>query len=95
MLNNPAGDAFSFSLIVVNRGEGRSTASLMRLYLDGATTRASQLAIPVIEAGESVQLTIIGSGPARQRSMTIKVDGGDALSETDETNNTFTFAFLS
>jgi subtilase family serine protease len=31
MLDNPAGGAFSFGLIVVNQGSGRSTAALMRL----------------------------------------------------------------
>ncbi|MGW5188408.1 CARDB domain-containing protein [Kribbella sp. NPDC004138] len=87
---NPApGAQVSFTVAVNNRGTSAAAASVARLVVGTTTLNGNA---PSIAAGATANVAISGTWTATNggATLTATADAGNAVAETNETNNTFT-----
>ncbi|MEV6269137.1 CARDB domain-containing protein [Kribbella sp. NPDC051936] len=87
---NPApGAQVTFTVAVNNRGTSAAAASVARLVVGTTTLNGNA---PSIAAGATANVAISGTWTATNggATLTATADAGNAVAETNETNNTFT-----
>jgi subtilase family serine protease len=73
---------------VRNTGRAASGASSLRVALDGAPLPFA--AVPALEPGEGVAVTVEGPACAQAAPVDADADAGEAVDERDEDDNRFT-----
>ncbi len=92
--NPSSGNAVTFSAIIKNQGGASvpaGTISTLSFYVDGTLVSSNASYSSSIASGATVTLTGAATWTASSGSHTIQaiVDGGNVISESDETNNSY------
>jgi len=87
-----AGDKVTVKATVTNAGAVAADASSTSFELDGQAMAGSPVATSTIAAGESDVVTLSWDtrGLSGDHTITVRADAGDAVAESDETNNAST-----
>ncbi|PXF57493.1 MAG: hypothetical protein C4B59_15175, partial [Candidatus Methanogaster sp.] len=82
------GDTVTFTVAIMNQGNGSSSSGYAHFYLDGSTSPLTYKSFTAIDAGGSTT-TVSFTWNAQAGSHTFKavVDKDNKITESDETNN--------
>lgn len=89
-----SGQSVTFHVIVQNSGSGPAVDSFSVVFLVNGTSIGTVTVDQILSAGQSIQVSQVWTYSGGDPTIEVIVDDQGQVSETDETNNAFSTAFL-